>query len=611
MSLRARGGAALATAVAILLATPAAASAHAYLTHTSPLPNAVLASAPRRVALTYDEAVEPRFAIISVTDAAGHQLTTAPVSRSPSNPDTLFVPLKPHLPRGWYLIYWRAISVDGHPVQGAYTFAVGPEPGPPPQFAIPNISETATSPNLLAARWIMFLSVMVSIGLFAFRMLIARPLMARVEGTNLRPVTIAFCVMAAVGVVAIPTYLDIATSIDSLRSPFAVRELVPLFRVTAFGRAYVDMEICYVLFVAAAAVALWVDRPLRRQRSIAELLSVTGALVGAAAVLLVPGLAGHAAQTAPRGLSLLLDWCHLISGSIWLGGLVGLLVVWATLPAGRRVAGLGVCVPRFSNVALASVLVLLATGVGATIIHIPILAALWQTSYGIAILVKIGLLSAAMLLGAVNLLRSKPRLVAATAQPGLGEPAARLLRRTVSGEVILASSAVLAAAHSLQPGTAVLGAGAAGLGAGHRRTEPRRVDRHAERLHVPCPGEPEQGGPGELVRPSDRQTRPAGHRCRRDPDLRDARHADAEPGVPDEGDPPRCLLALGAGARHDRALGARLQHHSQGRLAVHRLHRRPRRRMSARVRLAASLLALAAGAAAALIVVLLARTVLG
>ncbi len=458
MSLRARGGAALATAVAILLATPAAASAHAYLTHTSPLPNAILASSPRRVALTYDEAVEPRFAIISVTDAAGHQLTTAPVSRLPSNPDTLFVPLKPHLPRGWYLIYWRAISVDGHPVQGAYTFAVGPEPGPPPQFAIPNISETATTPNLLAARWIMFLSVMVSIGLFAFRMLIARPLMARVEETNLRPVTIAFCVMAAVGVVAIPTYLDIATSIDSLRSPFAVGELVPLFRVTAFGRAYVDMEICYVLFVAAAAVALWVDRPLRRQRSIAELLSVTGALVGAAAVLLVPGLAGHAAQTAPRGLSLLLDWCHLISGSIWLGGLVGLLVVWATLPAGRRVAGLGVCVPRFSNVALASVLVLLATGVGATIIHIPILAALWQTSYGIAILVKIGLLSAAMLLGAVNLLRSKPRLVAATAQPGLGEPAARLLRRTVSGEVILASSAVLAAAilSSLAPPSSAL-----------------------------------------------------------------------------------------------------------------------------------------------------------
>ena len=52
--------------------------------------------------------------------------------RSPANPDTLVVPLRPHLPEGWYLVYWRAISVDGHPVQGAFTFAVGPNPGPHP-----------------------------------------------------------------------------------------------------------------------------------------------------------------------------------------------------------------------------------------------------------------------------------------------------------------------------------------------------------------------------------------------------------------------------------------------------------------------------------------------
>ncbi len=50
--------------------------------------------------------------------------------------------------------------------------------------------------------------------------------------------------------------------------------------------------------------------------------------------------------------------------------------------------------PRFSAVALASVLVLLATGTGATIIHMPAVNALWETGYGVAILVKIGLLAA-------------------------------------------------------------------------------------------------------------------------------------------------------------------------------------------------------------------------
>ena len=129
-----------------------------------------------------------------------------------------------------------------------------------------------------------------------------------------------------------------------------------------------------------------------------------GALLAAGAVVLIPGAAGHAAQTAPRGLSLLLDWLHLVSGSVWMGGLIGLLVLWWGLATSNRVAGLGVAVPRFSNVAFVSVMVLLGTGIGATIIHMPTIASLWQTSYGKAILVKSGLLAVAMLGGAVNLL---------------------------------------------------------------------------------------------------------------------------------------------------------------------------------------------------------------
>ncbi len=56
--------------------------------------------------------------------------------------------------------------------------------------------------------------------------------------------------------------------------------------------------------------------------------------------------------------------------------------------------------PRFSNVAFVSVFLLLGTGTWATINHMPALNALWLTGYGVAILVKIGLLLAAMALGA-------------------------------------------------------------------------------------------------------------------------------------------------------------------------------------------------------------------
>jgi copper transport protein len=432
---------ALIVAVAGALALPATAWAHAALLHTVPQASGTVNTPPRQVALTYSEAVEPRFAIVSVTNAAGKQETTASPRRSPSDPDTLLVPLRV-IPEGWYLVYWRAISVDGHPVRGAFTFAVGPNAGPIPQFTVPSISETAATPRLLIARWLVFLSVMVAIGLVALRLAIARPVVRRAGGVSLRAVTVAFAASSAVAIISIPIYLLLATADFALRSVFALGALVPLVRVSAFGRGYVDLWICFALFVAAAALAIRIDRPEREQRSLAELLAGVGVVLAAGATLIVPGASGHAAQTAPRGWSLLFDWAHLASGSLWIGGLLGLLVLWRSLPAASRVAGLAVVVPRFSNVALVSVATLIASGTLAALLHMPTIASMWQTSYGQAILVKIGLLLAALALASVNLLRTKPHL----ARPGARDGAARLLRRLVTGEALLVAGAVFAAA---------------------------------------------------------------------------------------------------------------------------------------------------------------------
>jgi copper transport protein len=428
------------------LSVPSVAAAHAYLVKTVPAASVVLNSPPPSIQLTYDEAVEPRFAIISVTNVDGEQETTGPVHRSPSDPDTLVVPLRPHLPEGWYLIYWRAISVDGHPVNGFFTYAVGPNPGPAPQFRIPSISATAITPPLLAARWLMFVAVMSAIGLLVMRLLIARPLTRKVHGVRLHALSVAFAISCGLGLIAIPVYLDFSTANDSLRSVFDVTALAPLFRVTAFGRAILDLEVCFALFCLAGVVAICLDRPDRERRSIAELVATSGALVAAAAVLVIPGSAGHAAQTSPRGLTLLFDWFHVAAGSVWLGGLVGLLILWSAVPARDRVAVLSVCVPRFSNVAFGSVVVLGATGIGEAVEHMPAVNALWETGYGQAILVKAGLLGGAMLIASGNLLRSRPQLIAARHRPDGGEPASRLLRRLISGEVVVVIGLVFVAA---------------------------------------------------------------------------------------------------------------------------------------------------------------------
>jgi copper transport protein len=347
---------------------------------------------------------------------------------------------------GWYLVYWRVISVDGHPVRGAFTFAVGPNPGPAPEFRIPSVAETAATPRLVADRWVTFMALMAAVGLFVLRMGAARPLVRNVPETRLRALDVAFAAACVLTLLAIPIYVAISTADFALRSVFDLGAIVPLLSVSAFGSGFLKLELCFALFAAAALVALWVDRPERPTRSVASLLASTGAWPAAAAALLVPGLAGHAGQTAPRGWALAFDWLHMVAGSIWVGGLIGLLVLAATLPAARRVAGLAFCVPRFSNVAFVSVLALIGSGIGSSLLHLPTLASLWQTSYGQALLAKIAILAVAMLLAAVNLLRTKPRLQACARRPELGTPTTRLLRRLVGGETLLVAGAVLAAA---------------------------------------------------------------------------------------------------------------------------------------------------------------------
>ena len=446
-------------AVAGALALPAAAWAHAVLVRTTPVPSSVVNRTPPVVLLTYSEAVEPRFAIVSVTNAAGQQQIAGAPRRSATDATTLVVPLH-RLSQGWYLVYWRVISVDGHPVRGAFTFAVGPNPGPAPQFPVPSISETAATPGLVAARAIVFLSIMAAIGLFFLRVVTARPVVRRVSETRLRAVSIAFGIAALIGLIATPVYVEMATAQFALRSAFDLGNVLPLVRDSAFGRGFLDLELTFGLFVLAAALTLWVDRPERPQRSVAELLAGAGALLAAGATLLVPGLSGHAAQSSPRGLTVALDWVHLVAGSIWIGGLIGLLVLWWSLPAARRVAGLVVSVPRFSNTAFVSVLVLIGSGIGASLIHLPTFSSLWQTSYGKTLLVKIGLLAGALLIAQVNLLRTRPRLAASRDRPELGTGAASLLRTLVSGEIVLVAAAVVAAAvlSSLPPPAKALAA---------------------------------------------------------------------------------------------------------------------------------------------------------
>ncbi|MDX6538133.1 MAG: copper transport protein [Gaiellales bacterium] len=447
MRIGGRGGA-LIVVLTVVLALPAAAWGHASLLATQPQASGVLSHPPTEVRLSYSEHIEPRFAVISVTDANGSQEMVGSPANVSGDQDSIFIKLRT-LPQGWYLVWWRVISADGHPVRGAFTFAVGPSPGPPPQFVIPSLGESAASPGLVGSRSVLLLALLAAVGLLAFRAVVVRPL--QVEGGNeraLRSVTVAAGAALLLALVAAPVYLVLATAEFSLRPRTDLGAIIPLVRDSSFGRSFSDLWAVLGLLALASALSLRLDRPGRPRRSGEALLAIVGAGGCAAAALAFPGLAGHPSTTSPVGLMLALDWAHLAAASIWIGGLIGLLVLAAATEPGRRVAALAAVVPRFSRAAVVSVAVLLVTGIIASVVHLPTLSSLWQTSYGKAIVAKSVLLAFALVLGALNNLRSRPRLAAAVERrdEALGNGAAALLRRLVLGEGALLVGAVAAAA---------------------------------------------------------------------------------------------------------------------------------------------------------------------
>jgi copper resistance protein C len=113
----------LAIAVAASLATASVAWGHAVLVRSSPANRAVVAQAPSRVQLWFNERIEPAYARLTIVDAQKVPIDSGEVIVGPEDPRLLAVAL-PALEPGQYTARYRVLSVDGHIVEGEVTFTV-------------------------------------------------------------------------------------------------------------------------------------------------------------------------------------------------------------------------------------------------------------------------------------------------------------------------------------------------------------------------------------------------------------------------------------------------------------------------------------------------------
>lgn len=110
-------------AAALLLASAQFAHAHAFPTHQVPSAGETVTASPQRVAIDFDDGLEPAFSSIAVTDAQGHAVTNGKAEVDASNRKHMSVALNPLTP-GVYSVAWVAVALDGHRTQGHYAFTV-------------------------------------------------------------------------------------------------------------------------------------------------------------------------------------------------------------------------------------------------------------------------------------------------------------------------------------------------------------------------------------------------------------------------------------------------------------------------------------------------------
>ncbi|MGW4285800.1 copper resistance CopC/CopD family protein [Streptomyces sp. NPDC004673] len=409
----------------LLLGTASPASAHAALRATDPEDGTILQRAPRTLTLTYTESVGLLTDSFRIYDPENHRLRTGPADHAPGRSDTVRVPLPKRMAKGTYVVAWRVVSADSHPVSGALTFSVGERSVT--TATAPGETENRTTTSLYnIARYLAYLAVALVLGAAAFIAYCRPP-----QRTLLRPL---FVVGAA-------TLLVSTLALLLLRGPYE-EGTAPAF--TSLGRTLTtrpgELLLARLALVLVAAVCALCLR--RWGAAVPRPAALTAGATLAVALALTWSAAEHASAGIQVPLAIASTTLHLLATAAWLGGLAALLLTLrAELPPQ--------VVFRFSRMALTSVIVLVVTGVYQSWRGLGSWQALTDTTYGRVLLAKLAAVALLLTVAAwsrrwTTRLAAPPaaRVLEPAGGPPLPEPPepalpARHLRRSVLAEAAI------------------------------------------------------------------------------------------------------------------------------------------------------------------------------
>ena len=335
------------------------------------------------------------------------------------------VGLQGDLPDGTYVVSYRVVSADGHPVRGGSVFGVGE--GEVDTGALARVAGTGGDRVWEVVggvgRGVAYAAIFLAAGgavflLGAHRGGPERPRLLRV-------VRIAAGVGGLAALVALPVQAALATG----QGPSALFDDGVLADVAADGVGHSLL----LALVGLALLALGLERSTPA--------TVVGAVVAAGSF----GATGHTRVGDTATLATLADVAHLLAGAAWTGGLV---LLWITVRSRRSVDGTdpvetaGIVV-RFSRLATLGILVVGGAGAALSWSEVRTMSALTGTTYGLFLLAKLVVVGWIAVLGAYNHFRLVPAIQAGRARAGIARLHETLRLEAVALVAVLAITSVL------------------------------------------------------------------------------------------------------------------------------------------------------------------------
>jgi len=435
--------------LAMIFSTAPRVEAHAKLLRSEPARGEKLEKIPAAVALIFSEKIQATdLNSIVVKDSNGGRVDRQELFLSEDG-KKLSVALSDKA-SGRLNVEWKALSADNHLIKGRFFFTVlpgqptptieAPEVAEIPQAAAeppseiqpeppPPLSTNFNNPLQSLVRWLTYLVLMLIFGGFAFLITVFEPVLRYSDQLSLEEKMLAsglalkrslmltalsaamllLCAFLAL-VLQTSTVLEI-----NLSEGFLPTNFIKILTQTEYGFPWIAQ-----IFLGAAILSIVFflgrgrkNEPPREKKTVPALLWMGLAL--STLLLAAMSLSGHArAAQREYWFAVPADWLHLVAAGFWVGGIFQMALILPGILRGlegfKKLFVLNRLIGRFGGWAVVSTMVLAATGFYNSWIHLKNWSDLFETPYGVVLLVKIILFLLILPLGAVNRFVIRPRI---------------------------------------------------------------------------------------------------------------------------------------------------------------------------------------------------------